>query len=76
MFLVLRHGRYVRTQSNYYFRMNCVEKSAMPNLPLAHILIVSPTKSLRKRRRLAVRLFMFFSSIALIIGWIIMEKSI
>ena len=26
MFLVLRHGRYVRTQSNHYFRMNCVEK--------------------------------------------------
>jgi hypothetical protein len=48
----------------------------MPNLPLDHILIISPVKSQHKRRRLAVRLCAVLLSGALIIGWVIVDKSI
>jgi hypothetical protein len=51
-------------------------EKVMPNLPLDHILIISPAKSQRKRRRLAVRLCAVLLSSAMIIGWVIVDKSI
>jgi uncharacterized membrane protein YozB (DUF420 family) len=51
-------------------------EKVMSNLPLDHILIISPAKSQRKRRRLAVRLCAVVFSSVLIIGWVIVDKSI
>ena len=68
MILLLRNGCDVFTQNGRCFDRAPPEKTAVPNLLLAHILTISLAKSSLKRRRLAVRLFKVLLSIDLIIG--------
>lgn len=75
MTMVLRYGGQVLDKIMICLHIYMAEK-VMPNLPLDHILIISPAKSQRKRRRLAVRLCAVLLSSAMIIGWVIVDKSI